>query len=157
MYVRTGKWGTRTERERRRETEHGEENMSCKKLMIDEAFVRLARRPLNADEKEVEGRERKGKEQSVKISHFSGIFRWGWVFFMSCLQNDFRKDPQIEPKFSGCRSILTTKFVDVAPICVVISISVESLLMTTIMRRFKTTSSIELVVCSIKFACTVVK
>jgi len=35
--------------------------------------------------------------------------------------------------------------------------AVESFLMTTIRRRFKTTSSIELVVCSIKFACTVVK
>ena len=34
---------------------------------------------------------------------------------------------------------------------------VESFLMTTSMQRFKTTSSIELVVCSIKFACTVVK
>jgi len=33
----------------------------------------------------------------------------------------------------------------------------ESFLMTTNMRRFKTTSSIELVVCSIRFACTVVK
>jgi len=75
---------------------------------------------LNADEKEVEGRERKGKEHSEKISHFSGILRWGWVFFMSCLKNDFRKDLQIEPKF--CRSLLTKKFVDVAPIGVVINI-----------------------------------
>jgi len=33
----------------------------------------------------------------------------------------------------------------------------ESFLMTRIMRRFKTTSSTELVVCSIKFACTIVK
>jgi len=46
--------------------------------------------------------------------------RWGWVFFISCLQNDFRKDPQVEPKF--CRSLLTRKFVDVAPIGVVINI-----------------------------------
>jgi len=40
--------------------------------------------------------------------------RWGWVFFLSCHQNDFCKDPQVEPKF--CRSLLTTKFVDVAPV-----------------------------------------
>ena len=33
---------------------------------------------------------------------------------------DFRKDPQVEPKF--CWSLLTTKFVDVAPIGVVIKI-----------------------------------
>jgi len=46
--------------------------------------------------------------------------RWGWVFFISYLQNDFRKDPQVEPKF--CRSLLTTKFVDVTPIGVVINI-----------------------------------
>jgi len=46
--------------------------------------------------------------------------RWGWVFFISCLQNNFRKNPQVESKF--CRSLLTTKFVDVAPIGVVINI-----------------------------------
>ena len=46
--------------------------------------------------------------------------RWGWEFFISCLQNDFHKDPQqVEPRF--CRSLLTTKFVDVAPIGVVIN------------------------------------
>jgi len=39
---------------------------------------------------------------------------------MLCLQNDFRKVPQVEPEF--CRSLLTTKFVDVAPIGVVINI-----------------------------------
>jgi len=46
--------------------------------------------------------------------------RWDWVFFILCLQNDFCKDPQVKPKF--CRSLLTTKFVDVAPIGVVIHI-----------------------------------
>jgi len=66
-----------------------------------------------------------GKEfQKIPNKHdhiCSGFFlRWGWVFFISCLQNDFRKDPQVEPKF--CRSLLTTKFVDVAPIGVVINI-----------------------------------
>jgi len=43
----------------------------------------------------------------------------GLVFSISCLQNGFRKDPQVEPKF--CRSLLTTKFVDVAPVSVVIN------------------------------------
>jgi len=47
-------------------------------------------------------------------------WRRGWVFFISCLQKDFRKDPQVEQKF--CRSLLTTKFVDVAPIGLVINI-----------------------------------
>ena len=46
--------------------------------------------------------------------------RWGWVLFISYLQKDFRKDPRVERKF--CGSLLTTKFVVVAPIGVVISI-----------------------------------
>jgi len=44
----------------------------------------------------------------------------GWVFFISGLQKDVRKDPQVYPKFG--RSLFTTKFFDVAPIDVVINI-----------------------------------
>jgi len=56
----------------------------------------------------------------IAIQGGVGYLRWGWVFLISCLQNDFRKDPQVEPKF--CRSLLTTKCIDVAPIGVVINI-----------------------------------
>jgi len=44
----------------------------------------------------------------------------GLGIFHITFQKDFRKDPQVEPK--SCRSLLTTKFVDAAPIGAVINI-----------------------------------
>ena len=35
----------------------------------------------------------------VILPLFPLLLRSGCLFFMSCFQNDFRKDPQVEPKF----------------------------------------------------------